>query len=476
MLTLSLFIQRKIERTEHMQSITEQVQRTKDYYHTHETKSIKFRKKQLKRLSKSIKQHEAALKEALETDLGKNAIEAYATEIGFTLSSIKHMRKSLQKWSKRQAVDTPLWLFPAKSFIVKEPLGTVLIIGPFNYPFQLVFEPLIGALAAGNTAVVKPSELTPHVAKVIEDIITTAFEPAYVSVAQGGADTIQALLKEPFDHIFFTGSEHVGKIVYQAAAEQLIPVTLELGGKSPVIIDKTANLKVASERICFGKFVNTGQTCVAPDYILIDETVKDDFIYALRSTLKEFYGSHPLRSEDLGHIVNERHFKRLTSLMDAQQAQCVIGGERDDDKHRIAPSIYDNVKAEDPLMQEEIFGPLLPIMTYQQLDEAIHFVQSRPKPLALYLFSEDENVSDRVLNELSFGGGAINDTLLHLANPNLPFGGIGASGIGRYHGKYSFDTFTHEKPYIFKTTKLESGLLFPPYKGKLDTIKNLFKK
>ncbi|AVQ33434.1 aldehyde dehydrogenase [Staphylococcus muscae] len=459
-----------------MQQIKEQVQHSKDYFLTHETKSIKFRKKQLKCLSKSIKQHETALKSALLTDLGKGSIEAYATEIGYTLSSIKLMRKSIDKWSKKQAVDTPVYLFPAKSFIVKEPLGTVLIIGPFNYPFQLLFEPLIGAIAAGNTAIIKPSELTPNVAKVVENIITDTFEPEYVSVVQGGPDVIQTLLEQPFDHIFFTGSERVGKIVYKAAAEQLIPVTLELGGKSPVIIDKTANLKVASERISFGKFINTGQTCVAPDYILIDESIKEPFIHALRTTLKEFYGSHPLISEDLGHIVNERHFDRLAALMDAQKEQCIIGGERNATQRRIAPSIYDNVTVDDPLMQEEIFGPLLPIMTYKNIDDAFQFIQSRPKPLALYLFSEDENTSDRVLDELSFGGGAINDTLLHLANPNLPFGGVGASGIGQYHGKYSFDTFTHEKSYIFKTTKLESSLLFPPYQGKLDAMKKLFKK
>lgn len=466
----------KEERTDTMQQIIDQVQRSKDYFYTHETKSIKFRKQQLKRLSKSIKKHESALKDALLTDLGKGSIEAYATEIGYTLSSIKLMRKSIEKWSKKEAVDTPVHLFPAKSFIVKEPLGTVLIIGPFNYPFQLLFEPLIGAIAAGNTAVIKPSELTPNVAKVVEEIITATFEPKYVSVVQGSADVIQTLLQQSFDHIFFTGSERVGKIVYKAAAEQMIPVTLELGGKSPVIIDKTANLKVASERISFGKFINTGQTCVAPDYILIDESVKVPFIHALRATLKEFYGSNPLTSEDLGHIVNERHFDRLAALMDQQQDQCIIGGERNVEQRRIAPTVYDNVKADDPLMQEEIFGPLLPIMTYQNIDDAFQFVQSRPKPLALYLFSEDENTSDRVLNELSFGGGAINDTLLHLANPHLPFGGVGASGIGHYHGKYSFDTFTHDKSYIFKTTKLESGLFFPPYQGKLDAIKKLFKK
>ncbi|QLK86430.1 aldehyde dehydrogenase [Staphylococcus sp. 17KM0847] len=459
-----------------MTDFTQHVQQSKDYFNTHETKSLKFRKKQLKCLAKSIKQHEKALLSALAIDLGKNNVEAYATEIGYTLSSIKLAQKSLHKWAKTRSVDTPLWLFPTKSFIMKEPLGTVLIIGPYNYPFQLVFEPLIGALAAGNTAVIKPSELTPHVADVIENIITSTFDPQYVSVVQGDASVIQALLKEPFDHIFFTGSQKVGKIVYKAAAEHLTPVTLELGGKSPVIVDQTANLKVASERICFGKFLNAGQTCVAPDYVLIDKKVKADFIAALRNTLIEFYSATPLSSEDLGVIVNDSHFDRLAQLMDAERKHCVIGGERNTEQRKIAPSIYDAITLDSPLMQDELFGPLLPIMTYETLDDAISTIHSYDKPLALYLFSEDENVTNRILTELSFGGGAINDTVLHLANPRLPFGGIGGSGIGQYHGKYSFNLFSHDKSYIFKTTKLETGLLFPPYKGKLNYLKQILKK
>ncbi len=459
-----------------LNSYQNQFDATKDYFRSGITVPLKYRKKALKQLSKQIKLHEDAILEALKKDLGKNEVEAYATEVGYTLNSIKHTRKSLNKWAKKQSVDTPLFLFPTKSFVISEPLGTVFIIGPFNYPFQLVFEPLIGAIAAGNTAIVKPSELTPHVAEVVETIIAKSFEPEYVSVVQGGADAIQALLQLPFDHIFFTGSAKVGQIVYEAAAKQLIPVTLELGGKSPTIIDKSANLKVASERICFGKFINAGQTCVAPDYVLIDETVKADFIKALTTTIREFYGRAPRESEDFGRIVNGRHFNRLAQLIQTHEAKIILGGETDATDRYIAPTLIDNVVSSDAIMAEEIFGPILPIMTYQNLDEAIQYIQSKPKPLSLYLFSEDENTTNRILTELSFGGGAINDTLLQLANPNLPFGGVGASGIGRYHGRYSFETFSHQKPYIFKTTKLETGLLFPPYKGKLGYVKKLFKK
>ncbi|MGV3277415.1 aldehyde dehydrogenase [Staphylococcus hyicus] len=446
------------------------------YFKSQATKPLAFRKQKLKELKKNIKLHEKALYQALKEDLGKHSVEAFATEIGYILNSINHYRKDLKKWARKRAVETPFFLFPAKSFLMKEPLGTVLIIGPFNYPFQLVMEPLIGAIAAGNTAVVKPSELTPNVSKVIQSIIEATFEETHVSVIQGGKDTIQSLLALPFDHIFFTGSTKVGQIVYEAASKHLTPVTLELGGKSPTIIDKTANLKVASERICFGKFLNLGQTCVAPDYVLIDESIKDDFIDAMRTTLKEFYGTNPQKSHDLGRIVNDQHFHRLSTLLETHKDQIVIGGAKDQSSRFIEPTILDNIHPSDDIMQEEIFGPLLPIVTYQSFDTALSWLQSRPKPLALYVFTEDENFSTLVLDTLSFGSGAVNDTLLQLANPKLPFGGVGASGIGRYHGKYTFDTFTHEKPYIFKTTKLETGILFPPYKGKFNMIKQLFTK
>ncbi|HCW7748189.1 TPA: aldehyde dehydrogenase [Staphylococcus aureus] len=448
---------------------------SKAFFNTQQIKDISFRKEQLKKLSKAIKSYESDILEALYTDLGKNKVEAYATEIGITLKSIKNARKELKNWTKTKNVDTPLYLFPTKSYIKKEPYGTVLIIAPFNYPFQLVFEPLIGAIAAGNTAIIKPSELTPNVARVIKRLINETFDANYIEVIEGGIEETQTLIHLPFDYVFFTGSENVGKIVYQAASENLVPVTLEMGGKSPVIVDETANIKVASERICFGKFTNAGQTCVAPDYILVHESVKDDLITALSKTLREFYGQNIQQSPDYGRIVNLKHYHRLTSLLNSAQMNIVFGGHSDEDERYIEPTLLDHVTNDSAIMQEEIFGPILPILTYQSLDEAIAFIHQRPKPLSLYLFSEDENATQRVINELSFGGGAINDTLMHLANPKLPFGGVGASGMGRYHGKYSFDTFTHEKSYIFKSTRLESGVHLPPYKGKFKYIKAFFK-
>ncbi|HDV4259937.1 TPA: aldehyde dehydrogenase [Staphylococcus aureus] len=448
---------------------------SKAFFNTQQTKDISFRKDQLKKLSKAIKSYESDILEALYTDLGKNKVEAYATEIGITLKSIKNARKELKNWTKTKNVDTPLYLFPTKSYIKKEPYGTVLIIAPFNYPFQLVFEPLIGAIAAGNTAIIKPSELTPNVARVIKRLINETFDANYIEVIEGGIEETQTLIHLPFDYVFFTGSENVGKIVYQAASENLVPVTLEMGGKSPVIVDETANIKVASERICFGKFTNAGQTCVAPDYILVHESVKDDLITALSKTLREFYGQNIQQSPDYGRIVNLKHYHRLTSLLNSEQMNIVFGGHSDEDERYIEPTLLDHVTSDSAIMQEEIFGPILPILTYQSLDEAIAFIHQRPKPLSLYLFSEDENATQRVINDLSFGGGAINDTLMHLANPKLPSGGVGASGMGRYHGKYSFDTFTHEKSYIFKSTRLESGVHLPPYKGKFKYIKAFFK-
>ncbi|MCG2168373.1 aldehyde dehydrogenase [Staphylococcus epidermidis] len=458
-----------------MTIIRDKFNNSKAFFNTHKTKNLKFRKQQLKLLSKNIKNHENELLDALYKDLGKSKVEAYATEIGMLLKSIKLMRKELKNWSKTKQTDTPLYLFPTKSYIKKEPYGTVLIIGPFNYPVQLVFEPLIGAIAAGNTAIVKPSELTPHVAIVIRDIIEDTFDETYVSVVEGGIEETQTLLSLPFDYIFFTGSEKVGKIVYEAAARKLIPVTLELGGKSPVIVDDTANIKVASERISFGKFTNAGQTCVAPDYILVQRKVKNDLIKALKKTITEFYGENIEKSPDFGRIVNQKHFNRLNDLLQIHKDNVVFGGNSSKEDLYIEPTLLDNITNDNKIMKEEIFGPILPIITYDNFEEVLEIIQSKSKPLSLYLFSEDENMTHRVLEELSFGGGAINDTLMHLANPNLPFGGIGSSGIGQYHGKYSFDTFSHMKSYTFKSTRLESSLFFPPYKGKFKYIKTFFK-
>ena len=362
-------------------------------------------------------------------------------------------------------------MFPTKSYIMKEPYGTVLIIGPFNYPFQLLIEPLIGAIAAGNTVILKPSEYTPTVSTVIQRIIEEVFDAEYVSICQGNSEVTQQLLELPFDYIFFTGSEKVGRIVYQAASSHLTPVTLELGGKSPVIVDETANIKVASERICFGKFANAGQTCVAPDYILVHRKVQDALITALKQTITEFYGKSIQQSPDFGRIVNSKHFNRLHDLLTIHQQDIIFGGQTDADECYVSPTLLEGITFDSKIMEDEIFGPLLPIITYDDFDEAVSLIRSKPKPLSLYLFSEDENATERVLKEISFGGGAINDTVMQLANPNLPFGGVGASGIGQYHGKYSFNTFSHDKSYIFKSTRLESSLFFPPYKGKFKYIK-----
>lgn len=452
-----------------------ETQNVRDFFQTQATKDIKFRKKYLKALKKSIKKHESDILDALKSDLGKNKVEAYATEIGFVKKELSYIIKELKNWAKIKSVTTPMMQFPAKSFIKYEPYGTVLIIGPFNYPFQLVMSPLIGALAAGNCAVVKPSEMTPQTSMVVQEILEEVFPENYVKVIQGEKEVTSQLLDERFDYIFFTGSTKVGQIVYEKASKHLTPVTLELGGKSPAIIDDTANLKVAAERVAFGKFMNAGQTCVAPDYVLIDNKVKMKFVKALQSTIKEFYGTQTEQSEDFGRIVNDNHFNRLVNIIEDSRQQVIYGGESNADELFVAPTIILDPKLSDSVMQQEIFGPILPIIGYDTFNEVYDIVEQYEKPLALYLFTEDSDQITAVFNRLSFGGGCVNDTILHLANPNLPFGGVGHSGIGSYHGKYSFELFSHEKSYITKSTKLESGLLFPPYKGKFKYVKQLFK-
>ena len=452
-----------------------ETQNVRDFFQTQATKDIKFRNKYLKALKKSIKKHESEILDALKSDLGKNKVEAYATEIGFVKKELSYIIKELKNWAKTKSVTTPMMQFPAKSFIKYEPYGTVLIIGPFNYPFQLVMSPLIGALAAGNCAVVKPSEMTPQTSMVLQEILEEVFPENYVKVIQGEKEVTSQLLDERFDYIFFTGSTKVGQIVYEKASKHLTPVTLELGGKSPAIIDDTANLKVAAERVAFGKFMNAGQTCVAPDYVLIDNKVKMKFVKALQSTIQEFYGTQTEQSEDFGRIVNDNHFNRLVNIIEDSRQQVIYGGESNADELFVAPTIILDPELSDSVMQQEIFGPILPIIGYETLNEVYDIVEQYEKPLALYLFTEDSDQITAVFNRLSFGGGCVNDTILHLANPNLPFGGVGHSGIGSYHGKYSFELFSHEKSYITKSTKLESGLLFPPYKGKFKYVKQLFK-
>ncbi|WP_235864085.1 aldehyde dehydrogenase [Sutcliffiella halmapala] len=436
----------------------------KEYFETGETKDVAFRIKQLELLKKAIIENEKELNEALAADLGKSAFEAYASEIGYVLDSISFFIKNVKSWAKIRKVKTPLVHVGSKSFVYPEPYGTVLIVGPFNYPFQLVIEPLIGALAAGNCVVLKPSEFTPNVSRVIVKIISENFKERYISVVEGGKEETSALIHAPFDYIFFTGSVEVGKIVMKAAAENLVPVTLELGGKSPCIVDKDANLEVAAKRIVWGKFMNVGQTCVAPDYILVHSEVKEKFIQNLTTTLFEFYGAEPQKSKDYGRVVNKRQLDRLVSLLDEEKV--VVGGDFDREGLYMAPTLMKEVRWEDKVMQEEIFGPILPILEYNELHEAIARINSNPKPLALYLFTENSDVEGKVIQNVSYGGGCINDTVTHLTNPYLPFGGVGSSGIGSYHGKDSFETFSHKKSVLKKSTKFNLSFIYPPYSDK----------
>lgn len=441
-----------------------------------ETKDYEFRRRQLDALEASIRQHIDELNAAFWHDLRKNEFETWTTEIGVTLSSIGYTRRHLRRWMKPRSVRSTLPLFPSHNQIIAEPYGTMLIIGPFNYPFQLVFEPLIGAIAAGNTAVIKPSEMTPRVAAVIDKIIAAAFAPDYVACVQGGVDTTTELLAQRFDYIFFTGSTRVGSIVMQAAAKNLTPVTLELGGKSPAIITASADIKTATRHIAWGKFLNTGQTCVAPDYALVDDTIYDQFAAELRRAITEFYGSNPAESPDYGRIVSDAHWQRLTSLLTEHKEAIVIGGESDQKQRYLAPTVVGDVTWRQPLMQSEIFGPILPLIRYDatQFDQqVIAPIAERDKPLALYLFTHDDTTRRQVLGQLSFGGGFINGTILQLANPRLPFGGVGASGIGAYHGQTSFDEFSHHKSVVRWRAGHSLPALLPPYKGKLDFVKRL---
>ncbi|WP_260989811.1 aldehyde dehydrogenase [Paenibacillus xylanexedens] len=451
------------------------LERQRTFFRSGATRQAGMRIERLSRLKQAIQKFETELTQALYQDLGKSEFESYTTEIGFMLDSITHTMRKIKKWVKPAKVRTQVALIGSKSYILPEPYGAVLIIGPFNYPFQLLIEPLVGAIAAGNTAVLKASENTPAVSAVVKKLIGEVFEPEYVQVVEGAKDTTTALIHASFDYIFFTGSVPVGKIVMEAAAKNLVPVTLELGGKSPVIVDEQADIQVAAERIIWGKLLNTGQTCIAPDYLLVHERVKKPLIDAMKATIVNFFGTDIQRSKDYGRIVNKSHFKRLTALIERDRDQVIYGGTSDEEDRFIEPTLIDAESWNAATMEDEIFGPILPIISYGHLDEAISNIVKRPKPLALYLFTSDSAVQDKVLNEVSFGGGCINDTITHVANPRLPFGGVGHSGIGSYHGRYSFETFSHMKSVLKKSTKLNPHMLYPPYNNKLNLIKRLLK-
>lgn len=431
------------------------------YFRSGKTRSYEFRVGQLQALQKTIKRNEQRMLDALQQDFGKSHFEGYATEVGFVLDDLRHCLKHLDEWMSPESVKTPLVHQPAQSWVSYEPYGVSLIIAPWNYPLQLAFAPLIGAIAAGNCALIKPSELTPHCSRLIAEMVRETFDPQYVTVVQGAVAETTALLEQPFNHIFFTGSVRVGKIVMEAAAKHLTPVVLELGGKSPCIVDRGVDLALTARRIVWGKFLNGGQTCVAPDYVLVPTELRQELVDHLRSAIHEFYGADPQQSADFPRMISEQHYERLVGLI--QSEKLAIGGQHVRAERYIAPTVMVNVDWNDPVMQEEIFGPILPLLDYETLDAAISQVQDQPRPLALYLFSENPAHQDLVSSQISFGGGCINDTLIHCANPNLPFGGNGSSGMGAYHGRYSFEAFSHRKALMQRPLGMDLPVRYPPY-------------
>ena len=437
-----------------------------------QTKQISFRLQMLEKLRQAIRQYEKPLLNAVYKDFRKSPTEAYMTEIGILLDEIRFHIRHLKQWTKKQHVSSPLSLLPSRSAMSPEPYGTVLIIAPWNYPIQLALMPLIGAISAGNCAIIKPSEYAPHTAKILSKMLENTFSSDYIAVVEGNAADTEELLKHRFDYIFFTGSPAIGKIVMQAAAKHLTPVTLELGGKSPVIIDKTANLKAAARKIAFGKVLNAGQICVAPDYLLIDESMLQDFLLYYRMALKRF--SPDGSFSQMPQIINERHFHRLCNLLGGENI--AIGGKTDSANRVIEPTVLTDITLSSPIMQEEIFGPILPILTYRKKIECIPLIKKFEKPLALYLFSNDKSFIRTVFSACSFGGGCVNDVIMQTASNRLPFGGVGNAGIGAYHGKASFDTFTHYRGIVYSGNHLENPLRYPPFSDCKDKIIRMFLK
>ena len=429
------------------------------------TRATAFRLDALTKLRKAVRERTDALSEALREDLNKSAGESYLTEIGLVMQELECHIRHLKRWSRSRRVSTPLTLWPSRSRIRPEPLGVALIVAPWNYPVQLLLCPLVGAISAGNCVLLKSSPLVPHVEAALRDLIAETFGPEYVAFVEGGGDVLDELLKRRFDSIFFTGGSKYGRAVMEAAAKNLTPVTLELGGKSPCIVDATANLKVAARRIAFGKWLNVGQTCVAPDYLLVDARVHDELLGLIKEEVRRMFGEHPLDNEDYGHIVNAKHFARVRGLIDPDKV--VLGGTARESSLKIEPTILDGVTPDDAVMQEEIFGPILPVLTFESLDEAETFITDRPTPLALYIFSQDRSVQQRFVRYVPFGGGCVNDTIIHLATPYMGFGGCGESGMGSYHGKTGFDAFSHHKSIVDKKTWLDLPMRYQPYTSHL---------
>ena len=456
------------------QEIKDILQQQNHFFSSGKTIPAEFRLKQLESLKEAMIRHEADLAAALKEDLGKSRMESYMCEIGLTLSELTWMQKHLRSLMRSKRVSTPAAQFAAKSFRSPSPYGTVLIMSPWNYPVLLTLDPLIDAIAAGNTAVVKPSAYAPCTFDVMKTMIEECFPAHYVAVVDGGRAENQALLQQRFDMIFFTGGKTVGREVLRHAAEYLTPVTLELGGKSPCIVDSTAKIRLAAKRIVFGKYLNCGQTCVAPDYILCDKRIRDELITAILAEIEKQFGKEPLKNPNYGKIINEKHFERILGLINGEKL--VYGGQSEPESLRIAPTVLNNITWDDAVMGEEIFGPLLPILTFDTLNEALDTVESHPHPRALYFFSEDKAAQKKVLDTCRFGGGCINDTIIHLATSDMPFGGVGESGMGSYHGRVGFETFSHYRSIVDKKTWMDLPIRYQKYTGLKEKMMRMFLK
>ncbi|KOP24121.1 aldehyde dehydrogenase [Hapalosiphon sp. MRB220] len=453
-------------------SIIDILSQQRDFFQTGETQKLSFRISQLKVLQQLIKENETAICQALKADLNKPEFEAFSSEILLVFKEIEFCIKNLKNWVKPQKTKVPWQLFPASAKIYPEPLGVVLIIGTWNYPFQLIITPLIGAIAAGNCTIIKPSEIAPNTSNLIANLISKYFPPEYITVIEGGVGTSQKILAEKFDHIFFTGGTAVAKIVMAAAAKHLTPVTLELGGKNPCIVDTDIHLQHTAKRITWGKFINNGQTCLAPDYLLVNSKIKEKLLAAIKKCIQEFYSDNPAISPDYGRIVNQKQFERITNLLNSSKV--IFGGETNREQLYISPTLVENTSFAEPIMQEEIFGPILSIIEYTDISEAIALINSQPKPLAFYLFSNNKNLQQKVLHTTSSGTVCLNETVMHIGVSSLPFGGVGDSGIGSYHGKFSFDTFSHHKSILSNPFWLDLKWRYAPYtKGKLSFLKRI---
>lgn len=443
------------------------------FFNTGKTKDLSFRIAQLALLRKILDDNEDAICEALKLDMNKPKFEAYVGEIAMVTNEIDYAIRHLKSWGKPKRVMTPLVHFPAKSYIYSEPLGVALIIGTWNYPIQLILSPLVGAMAAGNCSILKPSRLAPHTSDLVARIMTENFAPGLIAVVQGGSEAVNSLLENQLDHIFFTGGTSVGRIIAEAAARKLTPVTLELGGKSPCLVDREVHLDYAARRITWGKFFNAGQTCVAPDYLMVHTSRKKELLERIRGYIGEFYGEDPHKSPDYARIINDKHFDRLSGLL--EEGDILIGGKTNSADKYIAPTVIDNVSWDHKIMEEEIFGPLLPVIEYEDLAQAISTINQRPKPLSFYFFSTNKGTQERVLRETTSGGCTINDTIVHLSTNTLPFGGVGDSGMGKYHGQASFDVFSNKKSVLYRSFLLDLKLRYAPYGNKLPWIKKLLR-